>query len=82
MGYQSNGKKQFKKDKQPKGLYVEVYNNNIEGSLKKFKRMIKDSELLYEVKQRKFYEKPSDAKRINRNLAKIRNKYSTQKQNY
>ena len=32
------------KDKKMTGLRVEVYNNNIEGALKKFKKLLKNTE--------------------------------------
>ena len=40
-----------------RGLYVDVRNNNIEGALKKFKRMVKDSNLMIELREKSFYEK-------------------------
>ena len=63
------------------GLQVKVFNNNVEGALKKFKRKIKDSEMMLELKKRSFYKKPSELKREKRNLAKLRQKYKTQKEN-
>ena len=62
---------------------LKVYNNNIEGALKVFKRMVRDSELMVELRNRSYYEKPSKVKREKKNLAKLRNKYNQQKeQNY
>ena len=63
------------------GLQVKVYNNNVEGALKKFKRIVKDSEMMLELKKRSFYKKPSELKREKRNLAKLRQKYKTIKEN-
>ena len=63
------------------GLQVKVFNNNVEGALKKFKRKVKDSEMMLELKKRSFYKKPSELKREKRNLAKLRQKYKTQKEN-
>jgi len=57
------------------GLKVEVYNNNIEGALKKFKRKIKDSNILQEVRKRQYFTKPSDLKRQKKNITIFRNKY-------
>tara|TARA_R110002073_G_scaffold319215_2_gene493732 strand:+ start:1815 stop:2036 length:222 start_codon:yes stop_codon:yes gene_type:complete len=71
-----------KKNKEPKGLYVEVRNNNIEGALKKFKRMIKDSGLMVELREKSFYEKPSEKRRKKINLAKSRQRYKEIKENY
>ena len=70
----------YKKKKQ-RGLMVEVRHNNIELALKKFKRMVKDSGMILELKKRSFYEKPSKIRREKRNLAKLRNKYNNQKEN-
>ena len=63
------------------GLRIDVYNNNVEGALKKFKRKVKDSELMLELKKRSFYTKPSQLKREKRNLAKLRQRYKTIKEN-
>ena len=48
-----------RKEKPMNGLRVDVKNNNIEFALKKFKRMVKDSELMLELRERTFYQKPS-----------------------
>ena len=63
------------------GLQIKVFNNNVEGALKKFKRKVKDSELMLELKKRSFYTKPSQLKREKRNLAKLRQRYKTIKEN-
>ena len=76
------GKKRRFKEK-PNGLQVKVYNNNVEGALKKFKRMVKDSGMMLELKKKSYYEKPSKVKREKKNLQKLRYKYKNQKeQNY
>ena len=63
------------------GLQVKVFNNNVEGSLKKFKRKIKDSEMMLELRKKSFYKKPSELKREKRNLAKLRQQYKSKKEN-
>jgi len=63
------------------GLRVEVRNNNVEWALKKFKRMVKDSEMMVELKKRSYYEKPSRVKREKKNLQKSRHKYQQMKEN-
>jgi ribosomal protein S21 len=63
------------------GLQVKVFNNNVEGALKKFKRKVKDSEMMLELKKRSFYKKKSELKREKRNLAKLRQRYKTIKEN-
>ena len=70
----------YKKKKELEGLQVEVRNNNIEFALKKFKRLVKNSGLMLDIKKRTFYEKPSVTKREKHNLAKLRNKYNQQKE--
>ena len=62
------------------GLQVKVYNNNIEGALKTFKRIVKDSGMMLELKKKAYYEKPSKIKREKKNLAILRNKYKQQKE--
>jgi small subunit ribosomal protein S21 len=64
-----------RKQKPMNGLRVDVKNNNIEFALKKFKRIVKESELMVELRNRSFYEKPSMIKREKRNLQKARQKY-------
>ena len=63
-----------------RGLYVEVRNNNIEGALKKFKRKVKDSGLMVELRDRQYYEKPSEKRRREKNLSKSRQKYKVIKE--
>ena len=79
-----NYKKRFhkKRKKEPElpGLAVRVYNNNIEFALKKLKRKVKDSNLMIELKSKSYYLKPSAAKRQQKNLARLRNKYKVEKE--
>ena len=63
------------------GLGVKVYNNNVEKALKKFKRIVKESEMMLELKKRSFYKKKSELKRERRNLAKLRQQYKDKKEN-
>ena len=71
--------RKHRKPREKRGLRIEVRNNNVEFALKKFKRMVKDSGIMLEVKKNTYYEKPSEIKREKRNLAKLRNKYNNQK---
>ena len=57
-------------------LYVEVKNNNVEKALSEFKRRVKNSGLLKELREREFYLKPSLVKRNRRKRNNIRNKLS------
>ena len=70
-----------RKEKPMNGLRVDVKNNNIEFALKKFKRMIRDSELMVELRDRTFYQKPSMVKREKKNLQRSRHKYNQRKEN-
>ena len=63
------------------GLVVKVYNNNVEIALKKLKRKVKDSNLFLELKKKTYFEKPSKIKREKRNLAKLRQRYQSIKEN-
>ena len=70
-----------RKEKPMNGLRVDVKSNNIEFALKKFKRMVKDSELMLELRERTFYQKPSMVKREKKNLQRSRHKYEQKKNN-
>ena len=63
-----------------RGLCVEVRNNNIEGAVKKFKRKVKESGLMVELRDRQYYEKPSEKRRREKNLSKSRQKYKVIKE--
>ena len=62
------------------GLSVKVFNNNVEGALKVFKRKVKDSNLMLDLKKKAYYEKPSKKRRERKNMAKLRNHYKTLKE--
>jgi small subunit ribosomal protein S21 len=78
-------KKYNKKRRRPKddsvGLSVKVFNNNLEGALKVFKRKIKDSNLFVELREKQFYRKPSEIKRERKSKAILREKYKLLKEN-
>ena len=63
------------------GLGVRVYNNNVDKALRKFKRIVKDSELMLQLKNKSYYKKKSELKRERINLAKSRQRYKDQKEN-
>ena len=63
------------------GLAVKVYNNNVELALKKLKRKVKNSGMMLELKKRNYFQKPSKVKREKRNLAKLRQRYQSIKEN-
>ena len=54
-------------------IKVVVKNNNVEKALSIFKRKIKDSNLIFELREREYYKKPSEIKKEIRNKAKARN---------
>ena len=54
-------------------IKVVVKNNNVERALSIFKRKIKDSNLMYELREREYYKKPSEIKKEIKNKAKARN---------
>lgn len=46
-------------DLNKKGLKVEVRNNDINGALRRFKKIVQEDGLLQELRNRQHYEKPS-----------------------
>jgi small subunit ribosomal protein S21 len=64
-----------KKRNNNRALYVEVIDNNIELALKQLKQRVKDSNLMVELKEKAYYQKPSAKRRHVKNLAKLRTKY-------
>ena len=69
----------FRKNKRPKddslGLSVKVYDNNVDEALRRFKRKIKDSNLMVDLKDKQYYVKPSVMKRERKSKAILREKY-------
>ena len=54
-------------------IKVVVKHNNVEKALGIFKRKVKDSGLMYELREREHYKKPSVLKKEMKNKAKARN---------
>ena len=72
-GYKMNQK--VKKDFERQNnslLYVDVKDNNIERALRDFKKRVKNSGLLKELKEREYYEKKSLKKRRLRKLRALK----------
>ena len=69
----------FRKEKEKRGLRVDVKHNNVEWALKKLKRMVKDSGMILELKKRSYYKKPSAERREKKNLQALRHKYNEEK---
>ncbi len=55
-------------------IFVKVHNNNIERALSKFKKKVKESKLMLELREREFYQKPSDIRKEKKAKAKLRRK--------
>ena len=58
--------KKRKKKKQSSILYVDASNKSYERAISEFKRKVKNSNLLKELREREFYQKPSAARRERR----------------
>tara|TARA_B100000902_G_scaffold397298_1_gene460645 strand:+ start:2712 stop:2939 length:228 start_codon:yes stop_codon:yes gene_type:complete len=54
-------------------IKVNVRNNNYEKAISIFKRKVKEAGVLYELREREYYKKPSSVKKEMKNKAKARN---------
>lgn len=54
------------------GLSVEVRNNDVNGAIRRFKKIVQDDGILQELRQREFYEKPSMQRKKARAAARSR----------
>ena len=72
--------RKHRKPREKRGLRIEVKHNNVEFALKKFKRMVKDSGMMLELKKRSYYKKPSEEKREKKNMQKLRYGYQAEKE--
>tara|TARA_R110002020_G_scaffold284244_1_gene499840 strand:+ start:215 stop:463 length:249 start_codon:yes stop_codon:yes gene_type:complete len=75
-------KKNFRRKpkKQLQGLQIEVYDGQVEKALRIFKKKVKESNIMLDLRKKSYYEKPSKLRREKRNLSKLRNKYNLQKE--
>ena len=64
-----------------RGLSVPGYNNNVDIALRKLKKKLKDSDLFLKLKEKSYFEKPSKVKREKKNLAILRQRYQSIKDN-
>ena len=55
-------------------IYVKVYNNNIEKALSKYKKQVKESKLLVELREREFFTKKSTKRKELKAKARLRMK--------
>jgi len=54
-----DNRKPRRKDTADKGLYVEVFGNDVSRALRKLKKMINNDGMLKELRDREHFEKPS-----------------------
>ena len=69
-----------KPKKQLQGLQIEVYDGQVEKALRIFKKKVKESNIMLDLRKKSYYEKPSKLRREKRNLSKLKNKYNLQKE--
>ncbi len=62
-------------------INIKVKHNNIEYALRLFKRKIKDSGLMVELREREYYTKPSVKRATKKKLGKVRNWLNQKKLN-
>ena len=62
-------------------MEVKVKHNNIEYALRLFKRQIKDSGLMVELREREYYTKPSVKRATKKKLGRVRNWLNQKKLN-
>ena len=67
-GFNMFQKKKRKRKKQSSVLFVDATNKSPERAISEFKRKVKNSNLLKELRDREFYEKPSVARRRRKKL--------------
>ena len=65
-GYKMFQKKKRKRKKQSSVLFVDATNKSYERAISEFKRKVKNSNLLKELREREFYQKPSATRREKR----------------
>ena len=61
-------------------MYVEVKGKSVEKALSLFKKRVKNANLMKQIRDNEFYEKPSAKRRRKRNSVKHRRKYSNNDQ--
>ena len=85
MTYKKRGyKKNFKrkpKERQMRGLCVDVRDNNVEYALRLLKRKLKKENWILELRKREYYKKPSEIRRETKNKQRLRYKHQNSKEN-
>ena len=62
-------------------LEVKVRDNNVDKAMRKLKKKLDKEGVMWELRQRRYYEKPSLKRRVQRNKARLRQKYRSIKEN-
>ena len=65
-------RKRKKKKKQSTLLYVDATNKSYERAISEFKRKVKNSNLMKELREREFYTKPSAARRKQKKMRLVK----------
>ncbi len=60
-------------------MNVKVRNGNVESALRLFKRKVADSNVLFEYKERQYYEKKTTKRQKNKAAAKVRERKRQEK---
>jgi ribosomal protein S21 len=60
------------RDREKRGLCVEVHNNNINKAWRRFKKMVQEDGLLQTLKDKERFTKPSERRRKERDMARKR----------
>ena len=68
----------YKKRISRKGMTIYVGDDNLEGALRAFTKMVSDEGILRELESRRYYRKPSDKKREARKMAIKRSRQKEQ----
>ena len=77
-GYRKNHKRK-PRERQMRGLQVDVYDNNVDKALRIFKKKVKESGLMLDLKKKQYYIKKSTLMREKKNLQRLRYKYKNEK---
>ena len=75
-------KKKRKRKKQSSVLFVDATNKSYERAISEFKRKVKNSNLLKELRDREFYEKPSVKKKRKQKEAKKKRKAAMRRSSF
>jgi len=80
MGYKRRKNYRKKpKERKMRGLCVDVYDNNVDKALRIFKKKVKESGLMLDLKKKQYYIKKSTLMREKKNLQRLRYKYKNEK---